>query len=86
MLDAENDYFSTPMARPYGYVAPRLVARIFQSPRGNLEIALRDLCITQPPSQNSMPGGNTGLRLPAPRQAHSPSGYTGYIVIAQILQ
>ena len=77
MLDAENDYFSTPMARPYGYVAPRLVARIFQSPRGNLEIALRDLCITQPPSQNILPGGNTGLRLPAPRQAHSPSGYTG---------
>ncbi|MDP4061750.1 hypothetical protein RBLE17_15030 [Rhodobacteraceae bacterium LE17] len=34
MLDAENDYFSTPMARPYGYVAPRLVARIFQSPPG----------------------------------------------------
>ena len=67
MLDAENDYFSTPMARPYGYVAPRLVARIFQSPRGNLEIALRDLCITQPPSQNILPGGNTGLRLPAPR-------------------
>ena len=76
MLDAENDYFSTPMARPYGYVAPRLVARIFQSPRGNLEIALRDLCITQPPSQNILPGGNTGLRLPAPRQAHSPSQYT----------
>ncbi|MDC3338715.1 hypothetical protein OAV66_01955, partial [Planktomarina temperata] len=24
-----------------------------------------------------LPGGNTGLRLPAPRQAHSPSGYTG---------
>lgn len=41
MLDAENDYFSTPMARPYGYVAPRLVARIFQSPRGNLKIALK---------------------------------------------
>ena len=86
MLDAENDYFSTPMARPYGYVAPRLVARIVQSPRGNVEIALRDLCITQPPSQNILPGGNTGLRLPAPRQAHSPSGYTGYMVIAQILQ
>ena len=66
MLDAENEYFSTLMARPYGYVAPRLVARIFQSPRGNLEIALRDLCITQPPSQNILPGGNTGLRLPAP--------------------
>ena len=76
MLDAENDYFSTPMARPYGYVAPRLVARIFQSPRGNLEIALRDLCITQPPSQNILPGGNTGLRLPAPRQAHLPYQYT----------
>ena len=86
MLDAENDCFSNPMARPYGYVAPRLVARIFQSPRGNLEIALRDLCITQPPSDNTWPGGNTGLRLPAPRQAHSPSGYTGYMVIAQILQ
>ena len=86
MLDAENEYFSTLMARPYGYVAPRLVARIFQSPRGNLEIALRDLCITQPPSQNILPGGNTGLRLPAPRQAHSPSEYTGYMVIAQILQ
>ena len=41
MLDAENDYFSTLMARPYGYVAPRLVSRIFQSPRGNLEIALK---------------------------------------------
>ena len=77
MLDAENDYFSTPMARPYGYVAPRLVARIFQSPRGNLEIALRDVCITQPPSQNILPGGNTGLRLPAPRQAHSPFQYAG---------
>jgi hypothetical protein len=24
-----------------------------------------------------LPGGNTGLRLPAPRQAHSPSEYTG---------
>jgi len=24
----------------------------------------------------TLPGGNTGLRLPAPRQAHSPSGYT----------
>ena len=35
------------------------------------------LCITQPPSQNTLPGGNTGLRLPAPRQAHSPSGYIG---------
>ena len=41
MLDAENDYFSTPMARPYGYVAPRLVARIFQSPRANVGIALK---------------------------------------------
>ena len=37
----------------------------------------RDLCITQPPSQNTLPGGNTGLRLPAARQAHSPSQYTG---------
>ena len=36
----------------------------------------KDLCITQPPSQNILPGGNTGLRLPAPRQAHSPSQYT----------
>src|SRR6056300_1860688 len=35
------------------------------------------LCITQPPSQHTLPGGNTGLRLPAPRQAHSPSQYTG---------
>jgi len=25
----------------------------------------------------TLPGGNTGLRLPAPRQAHSPSQYTG---------
>ena len=41
MLDAENDYFSTLMAGPYGYVAPRLVSRIFQSPRGNLKIALK---------------------------------------------
>jgi hypothetical protein len=24
-----------------------------------------------------LPGGNIGLRLPAPRQAHSPSQYTG---------
>ena len=37
----------------------------------------KDLCITQPPSQNTLPGGNTVLRLPAPRQAHSPSQYTG---------
>jgi len=28
------------------------------------------LCITQPPHQNTLPGGNTGLRLPAPQQAH----------------
>ncbi len=33
MLDAENDYFSTPMARPYGYVAPRLVAHLSKPPR-----------------------------------------------------
>ena len=85
MLDAENEYFSTLMARPYGYVAPRLVARIFQSPRGHLEIAPRDLCITQPPSQNILPGGNTGLRLPAPRQAPSPSGDPGYMVLAHML-
>ena len=38
---------------------------------------LEDLCITELPSHNTLPGGNTGLRLPAPRQAHSPSGYTG---------
>src|SRR5210317_2202442 len=38
---------------------------------------LEDLCITEPQSQSTLPGGNTGLRLPAPRQAHSPSGYTG---------
>jgi len=25
----------------------------------------------------TLPGDNTGPRLPAPRQAHSPSGYTG---------
>ena len=25
----------------------------------------------------TLPGGNTGLRLPAPRQAHSPPQYTG---------
>ena len=38
---------------------------------------LEDLRITEPQSQSTLPGGNTGLRLPAPRQAHSPSGYTG---------
>ena len=38
--------------------------------------AIKDLCIPEPPSQMTLPGGNTGLRLPAPRQAHSPSGYT----------
>jgi len=38
---------------------------------------LEDLCITEPQSQRTLPGGNTGLRLPATRQAHSPSGYTG---------
>ena len=86
MLDAENDYFSTPMARPYGYVAPRLVARIFQSPHGNLEIALRDLCITQPPSQNILPGGNTGLRLPAPGRRIHHLNMLVPMAIAQILQ
>ena len=27
---------------------------------------LEDLCITELPSHNTLPGGNTGLRLPAP--------------------
>ena len=27
-------------------------------------------------AKSILPGGNTGLRLPAPRQAHSPSGLT----------
>jgi hypothetical protein len=30
---------------------------------------VKDLCIPEPPSQNTLPGGNTGLGLPAPRQA-----------------
>ena len=38
---------------------------------------VKDLCIPEPPSQNTLPGGNTGLRLPPPRQAHSPSQYAG---------
>ena len=38
---------------------------------------LEDLYITEPQSQSTLPGGNTGLRLPAPRQAHSPSGHAG---------
>ncbi len=37
--------------------------------------AIKDLCIPEPPSQMTLPGGHTGLRLPAPRQAHSPSQY-----------
>ena len=37
---------------------------------------IKDLCIPEPPSQMTLPGGHTGLRLPAPRQAHSPSGLT----------
>ena len=43
----------------------------------NCPFTNKDLCIPQPPSQNTVPGGNTGLRLPAPRQAHSPSGHAG---------
>ena len=38
---------------------------------------VKDLCIPEPPSQNLLSGGDTGLRLPVPRQAHSPSGYIG---------
>ena len=30
---------------------------------------VKDLCIPEPPRQNIMPGGNTGQRLTAPRQA-----------------
>jgi len=29
----------------------------------------KDLCLTQPLIQNTLPGGNTGQRLPAPRPA-----------------
>jgi len=36
----------------------------------------KDPCPTQPPSHNTSPGANTGLRLPAPRQAHSEFQYT----------
>ena len=43
----------------------------------NCPFTNKDLCIPQPTSQNTVPGGNTGLRLPAPRQAHSPSGHAG---------
>ena len=38
---------------------------------------VKDLCIPEPPSQNRLSGGNTGLRQPAPRQSHSLSGYIG---------
>ena len=32
---------------------------------------LKDLCITQPPSQNTLPGGNTGLGRPqGPMEAY----------------
>jgi hypothetical protein len=55
-------------------------------PRNANKKSSKDLCLTQPPSQNTLPGGNTGLRLPAPWQAHSPSQYLIYMVIAQILQ
>jgi hypothetical protein len=46
-------------------------------PRNANKKSSKDLCLTQPPSQNTLPGGNTELRLPAPRQAHSPSQYAG---------
>jgi hypothetical protein len=47
---------------------------------------IKDLCIPEPPSQNTLPDGNSGLRLPAPQQAHSPSHMQVHMVIAQILQ
>ena len=34
-------------------------------PRNPNKKSSKDLCTTQPPSQNTLPGGNTGLRLPA---------------------
>ena len=41
------------------------VCRVMTSAKPNLK------------AKTTWPGGNTGLRLPAPRQAHSPSGHAG---------
>jgi hypothetical protein len=47
---------------------------------------VKDLCIPEPPRQNIMPGGNTGLRLTAPRRRIHHLGILVYMVMAQILQ
>jgi hypothetical protein len=48
---------------------------------------VKDLCIPEPPSQNTLPGGNTGLRLPPPpgRRIHHLNMLV-FMVITQILQ
>ncbi|MDC1282258.1 hypothetical protein N8Z18_00640 [bacterium] len=46
---------------------------------------VKDLCIPEPPRQNIMPGGNTGLRLTAPGRRIHHLGILVYMVMAQIL-
>jgi hypothetical protein len=46
----------------------------------------KDLCIPQPPSQNTLPGDNTGLRLPAPGRRIHHVNMLERMVSAQILQ
>ncbi|WP_375247696.1 hypothetical protein, partial [Planktomarina temperata] len=47
---------------------------------------IQNLCTTQPPSQNTLPGGNTGLRLPAPGRRIHHVNMLERMVSAQILQ
>ena len=47
---------------------------------------IKDLCISEPPSQMTLPGGHTGLRLPAPGRRIHHLGILAHMVIAQILQ
>ena len=40
-------------------------------PRNPIKKSSKDLCTTQPPSQNTLPGGNTGLGRPqGPMEAY----------------
>jgi hypothetical protein len=55
-------------------------------PRNPNKKSSKDLCTTQPPSQNTLPGGNTGLRLPAPGRRIHHLNMLVPMAIAQILQ
>ena len=47
---------------------------------------IKDLCIPEPPSQMTLPGGHTGLRLPAPCRRIHHLGILIRMVMAQNFQ